>query len=66
MRTPNDLKRQMVAEGRKYAYVSASVCDLNAANIPNAGPSPSIKGMRFKYWGKNAIIVKQGQYAYKL
>lgn len=66
MITANDLKRQLMAEGRKYAYVSKSVCNLHAANIPNAGPRPNIKGMRAQFWGNNAIIIKQGQYAYKL
>ena len=30
----------------------------------SAGPRPSISGMRKLYWGKDAHIVKCGQYAY--
>lgn len=29
-----------------------------------AGPRPCISGMRKHYWGKDAHIVKCGQYAY--
>ncbi len=66
MITVNDLKRQLITEERTYAYISARVCNLHTANLPSAGPRPNITGMRAKFWGSKAIIVKQGQYAYKL
>jgi hypothetical protein len=33
-------------------------------SFPNAGPYPSITGMRNLYWGKNALVVRCGVYAY--
>lgn len=33
---------------------------------PNAGPGPSIKGMRSMYWGKKAYLIRSGQYVYKV
>lgn len=30
----------------------------------NAGPNPSLRGMRDMYWGHNALILVKGQYAY--
>lgn len=32
--------------------------------IGSAGPYPSISGMRKLYWGRDALIVKAGAYAY--
>lgn len=31
---------------------------------PNAGPNPSVWGMKKHYWGMNAKCVKSGQYVY--
>lgn len=33
-------------------------------NQPSAGPYPSLIGMRNDYWGKNALILVKGKYAY--
>lgn len=30
----------------------------------SAGPYPSVTGMRKKYWGRDALIVRAGAYAY--
>ena len=32
--------------------------------LASAGPYPNITGMREKYWGKNAQIVRCGRYIY--
>lgn len=32
--------------------------------VGSAGPHPSISGMRKLYWGKDALVVKAGAYAY--
>lgn len=32
--------------------------------LASAGPHPNICGMRNLYWGKEALIVKTGSYAY--
>ena len=34
--------------------------------FPSAGPRANITGMRKLYWGKDAYIVKCGQYIYKV
>lgn len=39
---------------------------LHLYNFPSAGPYPNIAGMRSKYWGRNAYILKCGVYAYKV
>jgi hypothetical protein len=39
---------------------------LKLENFPNAGPYPSISGMKKLYWGKNAYVIKCGTYAYKV
>lgn len=39
---------------------------LRLYNFPSAGPHPSITGMRSKYWGRDAYILKCGAYAYKV
>lgn len=33
---------------------------------PNAGPNPSISGMKNLYWGEDALCIKCGQYVYKV
>lgn len=43
----------------KYKGISLSV-------FPNAGPNPNITGMRRRYWGKDACIIKSGRYIYKV
>lgn len=37
---------------------------LERSCIGSAGPYPSITGMRKKYWGKNALVIRAGAYAY--
>jgi len=38
-----------------------------ALNVyPNAGPNPSVVGMRNLFWGQDAFLVRQGQYVYKV
>ena len=32
--------------------------------IGSAGPYPSITGMRKKYWGMDALVIRAGAYAY--
>lgn len=37
---------------------------LDSVCMGSAGPHPNITGMRNKYWGKEALIVKAGAYIY--
>lgn len=39
---------------------------LSLGAFPSAGPGASVKGMRDKYWGRDAYILKCGQYFYKV
>ena len=32
--------------------------------VGSAGPYPCISGMRKKYWGRDALVVRAGAYAY--
>jgi hypothetical protein len=34
--------------------------------FPSAGPIANIKGMKSKFWGKNALVVKCGYYIYNV
>lgn len=38
----------------------------NLSQYPNAGPNPSIIGMKNLYWGKDAYCIKSGEYVYKV
>lgn len=49
----------------KTAYVSVKFQDaINNCCLGSAGPKPSIKGMRDKFWDKKAFVLKSGQNAY--
>jgi hypothetical protein len=50
----------------KTAYVPKSKVNLSDADIPSAGPSPSITGMRKLFWGYDCDIAKQGAYIFKI
>lgn len=39
---------------------------LNLTNFPNFSITGSIKGMKDKYYGKDALLVKCGQYIYNV
>jgi len=39
---------------------------LRISRFPNISTSGSIKGMKDKYWGKNALCVKCGSYIYNV
>lgn len=51
----------------RYKYTSVKNYNrLRLAAFPSAGPHPNITGMRSKYWGRDAYIIKCGAYAYKV
>lgn len=51
----------------KYKYISTkSPFAGRLENFPNAGPNPNIQGMRNLYWGKDALVIKCGAYAYNI
>lgn len=64
--TLENLRETMRQAGTKYIYLSSKERVFGLSDCPNAGPNPNITGMRSLYWGKDALIVKQGQYAYKI
>lgn len=39
---------------------------LNLSQFPNFSKTGSIKGMKDKYYGKNALLVKSGAYIYNV
>lgn len=49
----------------KTAYIRKKDYDMTSVNCPSAGPRPNVTGMRNKYWGKDALLVRQGAYVYK-
>ncbi len=51
----------------KSIYVKTEYHDrLNLSQFPNAGPYPCVEGMKNKYWGRDALVVRCGRYAYKV
>ena len=40
--------------------------EIGLRNFPNCHITASIKGMRDKYWGKDALIIKSGSYYYNV
>jgi hypothetical protein len=59
----NKYKYVKVSEAKRRGSLNAK---LTLSLYPNAGPHPNIKGMRNKYWGKDAYIIKSGAYAYNV
>ena len=47
----------------KRALRRARVC---LAQYRSAGPHPNVTGMRARFWGANAAIVRHGAYIYKV
>lgn len=39
---------------------------LHLSDFPNAGPNPCISGMKKYHWGKEALCIRSGAYAYKV
>lgn len=39
---------------------------VDLSQFPNFSKTGSIKGMKNKYYGKNALLVKQGSYIYNV
>jgi hypothetical protein len=53
----------------KVKYLSKKIADdlrISLSGYPNAGPGCSITGMRKKFWGFGAYLVKSGSYVYKV
>lgn len=50
----------------KAKYLKKSVYDLSGSNYPSFSRTGSIKGMKDKYYGKNALLLIQGSYIYKV
>ena len=65
-RTAKEVADYIRRQGKTTMYIKKTIADLSGLNVPNAGPRPNITGMRNLYWGKNAIVALQGDYAYKV
>lgn len=50
----------------KVKYLPKSVKDISGGIYPSIHHSGSVKGMKDLYWGKNALVVKQGSYFYNV
>ena len=51
----------------KTIYVKKEKAErLGLDKFPNAGPNPSIKGMKKLFWGEDAFLIRSGQYVYKV
>jgi hypothetical protein len=40
--------------------------NVNLSQYPSAGPRANITGMKNKYWGRGAYVVKHGTYIYNV
>jgi len=65
-RTAKDVADYIRRQDKTTMYIKKTIADLSNLNVPSAGPRPNITGMRNKYWGKDAVIALQGNYAYKV
>lgn len=53
----------------KTRYMTKAIEKANHINLdsyPNAGPNPSVLGMKRLFWGEDCYTVRQGQYVYKV
>lgn len=50
----------------KTLYVKKSDLKHDLSIFPNFSASGSIKGMKGKYYGKDALLIKSGAYIYKV
>jgi len=65
-RSIREIAQYMVNQGITYMYLPKRSFNLSGADIPNAGPRPNVYGMRRNFYGRNALLVKQGEYVYKV
>lgn len=56
---------EVVMEMPKLKYLSAKKRNLSG-NFPGFSASGSIKGMKDKFYGKDALLVRQGKYIYNV
>lgn len=40
--------------------------NIGLCHYPSAGPNPNVTGMRKKYWGWDAALLRHGRYVYKV
>lgn len=51
----------------KTINVTKRVYDkYNLGQYPNAGPNPSVLGMKRKFWGKDAYVLRHDDYVYNV
>ena len=50
----------------RYLYLSVKIKVPELKSCPNIGPRGNVTGMRKLYWGKEAYIVRQGNFIYKV
>lgn len=62
MRTEYRSKKDQMA---RCKYLSAKELNISG-QFPSFSASGSIKGMKDKYYGKNALLVRQGSYIYNV
>lgn len=51
---------------RYLTVARARQLGINLDAFPNQGPNPSVIGMRNRYWGEHAMLVRQGEYVYNV
>jgi hypothetical protein len=51
---------------RYMSKARAKTLGIDLGAFPNAGPHPSITGMRKLFWGEFALLVRQGNYLYNV
>ena len=50
----------------RYLYLSVKIKVPELKSCPSTGPRGNVTGMRKLYWGKEAYIVRQGNFIYKV
>lgn len=49
---------------KRITAKQAARAGINLAQYPSAGPYPNVTGMRAKFWGRDAAILRVGRYIY--
>ena len=53
-----------MTRGRTLTLPASRRREIQERCIGSAGPRPSILGMRRLYWGRDALVIRIGAYAY--
>lgn len=60
------MSRRIPFPVRRVTREQARSAGVNLSKYPNAGPYPNVTGMRKKFWGDKAALLRVGPYVYNV